>query len=155
MPFPSRAEPTCTTSTKQIHLRDRGKGSTTLTLKSEKRWTVRQTHPESCAKAGELSCDWLLEILVKKSRAEAVIEKVFVELKARHGLEKAVKQLQATIQRMDPGLRTYPKRSYAVGHFSKPSQTRVRLADKFFQGKYRSRFEAIRGNVAVPLCAAG
>ena len=99
------------------------------------------------------SCDWVVEVLESEASDAPIVEQVYVELKTKNGLEKAVEKLAATIERFDPAFRRHPKRSYAVGAFTKPAQQRVRLEDKRFQKKYRSRFEVLRGRSPVPLCA--
>lgn len=153
MTFPTRKNPIRLLQTRHLCLKDKGSTSRTLTLVAETEYSIRQVHPQSLAKQGEKSCDWLIEIISGGKQPPGIVEQVYVELKTKNGLEKAVLQLQATIERFDPKLTAYRKRSYAVGVFTKPAQLRVRLEDKRFQKKYRSRFEIVRGHSPVPLCS--
>lgn len=154
MSFPTRQNPFRLVRTKRLHLSDKGRVSCRLILEGAKLHSVRQIHPESIAGAGQKSCDWVVEILSELSDEAQIIEQIFVELKSKNGLEKAVEQIAQTIERFDPQLNRHAKRSYAVGMFTKPAQQRVRLEDKRFQKKYRSRFELARGRTPVPLCSA-
>lgn len=135
---------------RRMVLRDQGHQSSKLYMTYEvDRW-VRKIRPEESAKQGEKSCDWLVEICADMGADCAILEQVYVELKLKNDLEKALDQLSATIQRFDPNQR-HKKRSYAVGKFSNPAQQRFRLMEKKLQKQYGSRFIVISGGATIPL----
>lgn len=137
---------------RRLTLRDRGHQSSVLHLRNnpETEHWVLEINPAESAAEGQKSCDCLVEIYAEETTQSAVLEQVYVELKRKNDLEKAIEQLSETIDRFDPR-RQYRKRSYAVGKFRKPQQQRFLLIEKQFQKKYRSRFQVVSGGATVPL----
>ena len=137
---------------RKVTLRDLGHQSSVLYLRNnpEAEHWVFQINPAKSAAEGQKSCDWLVEVYTGATTQSEVLEQVYVELKRKNDLEKAIEQLTETIDRFDPQ-RQHRKRSYAVGRFSKPQQQRFRLIEKQFLKNYGSRFRVVSGGVTEPL----
>ena len=135
---------------RRLSLRDHGHQSSVLHLQGHTQQWARKINPKDSAAEGQKSCDWLVEIYQGPTTDSVILEQVYVELKRKNDLEKAIDQLGETIDRFDPN-HEHRKRSYAVGKFSKPQQQRFKITEKKFLKKYRSHFIIISGGAEVPL----
>lgn len=114
-----------------------GRKTTKLHLLNPDRRAVEKTMVDGCAITEGLRCDWLIVTNAKFPR-----EEIYVELKSSK-ISHAVKQLEATIQKLSTSPSTISKRCLIVFRKNRMIETHLQTN----KDRFKRRFHAVLGLV--------
>jgi hypothetical protein len=135
----------CVTPVAHKKIRFSGKQTSTLYLLNPSKRSVDKVQVDGCAITEGLRCDWAVEVNDDVSR-----EEIFIELKGSH-ITDAVKQLEATIDRLssDPG--HTKKRCLIASARSRLTSTEIKRLQIRFLNEYNAKFKRLKSGSSDPL----